>query len=98
MHPVNLCALAVNLATVWLPTSRAVRLIRLMLLAIGAYLYSDFAIWAQTSDSQTADANKSWTTTTESQHDKLNSTRTIESYAHSGNHMLDSKSVQQRWF
>jgi hypothetical protein len=67
-----------------------------MLLAIGAYLCSDFALWAQTSDPQTADANKSWTTTSESQSDNANSTRTIESHIQSGNHTLNSKSVQQR--
>jgi hypothetical protein len=81
---------------VCLRTPRAARLRRLLLLAIGAYLCSGFSLWAQTSDSQTADANKSWTATTESQSDNANSTRTIESHTQSGNHMLDSQSIQQR--
>src|SRR5260370_54750 len=51
--------------------SRAARLSKLMLLAIGAYCSSNPAVWAQTSDSQTGDANKSWSATTESQSDNV---------------------------
>jgi hypothetical protein len=78
--------------------SRAVRLSQLMLLAIGLYFFSNLAIWAQTSDSQTADANKSWSATTESQNDNVNPTRTIESHTQSGNRTLDKQTVQRRGF
>jgi len=50
---------------------------------------------AQTSDSQTGDADKSWTATTESQSDNINPTRTSESHTHSGNRTLDTQSVQR---
>jgi hypothetical protein len=76
--------------------SRAARLSQLVLLAIGAYFCSNLALWAQTSDSQTGDANKSWTATTESQSDNANPTRTIESHSQSGNRTLDKQSVQRR--
>ena len=67
-----------------------------MLVTIGACFYSSLALWAQTSDSQTGDANKSWTYTTESQGDNVNSTRTIESHTQSGNRTLDKQSVEPR--
>jgi hypothetical protein len=76
--------------------SRAARLSQFMLLAIGAYFCSNLALWAQTSDSQTDDANKSWTATSESQGDNVNPTRTIESHTQSGNRALDKQSVQVR--
>jgi hypothetical protein len=60
--------------------SRAVRLSRLMVLAVLAYFFAYPALWAQTSDSQTSDADKSWTATTESQSDNVNPTRTTESH------------------
>jgi len=67
-----------------------------MLLAIGTYFCSNLALWAQTSDSQTSDANQSWTATTESQSNNVNSTRTIESHSQSGNRTLDKQLVQRR--
>jgi hypothetical protein len=67
-----------------------------MLLAIGTYFFSHPALWAQTSDSQTGDADKSWTATTESQSDNVNPTRTTESHTRIGNRTLDSQSVQRR--
>jgi hypothetical protein len=78
------------------PPSHPAHLSRLVLLAIGVYFCSSLALWAQTSDSQTGDANKSWTATTESQRDNVNPTRTIESHTQSGNHTLDKQSVQRR--
>ena len=66
-----------------------------MLLAIGAYFCSNLALWAQTSDSQTGDANQSWTTTTESHRDNVNPTRTTESHTQSGNRTLDKQAVQR---
>jgi hypothetical protein len=76
--------------------SRAARLSQIMLIAVGAYIFSCPAFWAQTSDSQTGDADKSWTATTESQSDSVNPTRTTESHTRSGNRTLDSQSVQHR--
>jgi hypothetical protein len=67
-----------------------------MLLAISAFFCSNLALWAQTSDSQTGDANKSWTATTESQSDNASPTRTTESHTQSGNRTLDMQSVQRR--
>ncbi|MGA7926225.1 MAG: hypothetical protein WCA20_09525 [Candidatus Sulfotelmatobacter sp.] len=67
-----------------------------MLLAIGAYFCSSLGLWAQTSESQTEDANKSWTATTESQGDQTYPTRTVESHTQSGNRTLDKQSVQRR--
>jgi len=60
-----------------------------------AYFCSNLALWAQTSDSQTGDANQSWTTTTESHRDNVNPTRTIESHTQSGNRTLDKQAVQR---
>ena len=76
--------------------SRVAHLSRLMLLAVGAYFLACPALWAQTSDSQTGDADKSWTATTESQSDNVNPTRTTESHTQTGNRTLDSQSVQRR--
>jgi hypothetical protein len=76
--------------------SRTARLSLLMLLAVGAYFFSCAALRAQTSDSQTDDADKSWTTTTESHSDDVNPTRTTESHTRTGNRTLDSQSVQRR--
>jgi hypothetical protein len=67
-----------------------------MLLAIAAYFCSNLPVWARTSDSQTGDANKSWTAATESQSDNINPTRTIESHTQTGNRTLDKQTVQRR--
>ncbi|HMJ20292.1 MAG TPA: hypothetical protein VK513_00240 [Terriglobales bacterium] len=75
---------------------RAARLSRLMLLAVLAYFFAYPALWAQTADSQTGDADKSWTATTESQSDNVNPTRTTESHTRNGNRTLDSQSIQRR--
>ncbi len=76
--------------------SYAAHLSQLLVLATGAYFCSSLGLWAQTSESQTSDANKSWTATTESQGDQTYPTRTIESHAQSGNRTLDKQSVQRR--
>ena len=76
--------------------SCAARLSGLLLLAVLAYFFSYPALWAQTSVSQTDDADKSWTATTESQNDNVNPTRTTESHTQTGNRTLDSQSVQRR--
>jgi hypothetical protein len=54
------------------------------------------ALWGQASGSQSGDSNKSWSATTESQGDNVNSTRTSQSHAQSGNRTLDTQSVQRR--
>jgi hypothetical protein len=76
--------------------SRAAHLSQFMLLAVGAYFFAYPALWAQTSDSQSGDADKSWTATTESQSDNINPTRTTESHTQTGNRTVDTQSVQRR--
>jgi hypothetical protein len=76
--------------------SRAIRLSQFMLLAITAYFCSSLALWAQTSDSQTDEANKSWTATTDSHSENADPIRTTESHTQSGNRTLDKQSVQRR--
>src|ERR1035438_3787982 len=76
--------------------SRAVRSIQLMLLAIGAYFCSSCALWAQTSDSQSDETNKSWTATSESRSSNTDPIHTIESHTQSGNRTLDKQSLQRR--
>jgi hypothetical protein len=72
------------------------RLSEILRLAIAACFCVGLALWAQTSDSQTADANKSWAATTESKSDSVNPTRTTESHSQSGNRTVDKQSVQRR--
>ena len=79
-----------------LRSSRAMRLSQFMLLAIAAYFCSGLALWAQASDSQTDEANKSWTATTDSHSENADPIRTIESHTQSGNRTLDKQSVQRR--
>ena len=75
--------------------SRAACFSVIMRLAIAVYLVSGFA-FSQTSDSQTGEAHKSWTSTTDQQSDGANPTRTTESHTQSGNRTLDNQSVQRR--
>jgi hypothetical protein len=77
-------------------TSPVGRLARLMVLAIGAYLFSAAPITAQTSDSQSDATSKSWTSTADSQGGSVNPTRTVESHTQSGNRTVDSQSIQRR--
>jgi hypothetical protein len=78
---------------------RVMHLVQFMGLAIAAYLCfgvgSGAALWGQTSDSQTDEANKSWTATTESQSANVEPTRTIESHTQYGNRTVDKQSVQR---
>ncbi len=71
-----------------------------MLLAIAAYFCSSIALRAQsdsqTSDSQSSDANKSWTATSESRSSDTDPIRTIESHAQDGNRTVDMQSLQRR--
>jgi len=75
--------------------ARAVRSVRFVLLAIGAYFCSSCALWAQT-DSQRDAASKSWTATSESRSSDTDPIRTIESHTQSGNRTLDKLSLQRR--
>lgn len=79
-----------------LTTSDGPRLSQILLLAIGAYFCFGLALWGQTSDSQTADGNKSWTSTTESQSYNVNPTRATESHTQNGNRTVDKQSMQRR--
>src|SRR5438094_9883875 len=71
----------------WLPMS--------MLIA-GVYLCLTIGLWAQSPDSQAPDTNQSWTTTTESQRDDVNPTRSTESHTKNGNRTLDKQSLERR--
>jgi hypothetical protein len=75
---------------------RGARFRRIVLIAIGAGLCSCLALRAQTSASQSSDAEKSWRVTSESQGDNLNPTRTLQSHSVSGNRTVDNQSVQRR--
>ena len=66
------------------------------LLAITAYFCCSLALWAQTSDSQSDGANKSWTASTESNGQNAEPLRTIETHTQSGNRTLDKQMVQRR--
>jgi hypothetical protein len=66
------------------------------LLAITAYFCCSLALWAQTSDSQGDEANKSWTATTDSSSENAERIRTTESHTQSGNRTLDKQMVQRR--
>ena len=67
-----------------------------MLFAIAACFCCSLAVWAQTSDSQGDGANKSWTTTTETNGENAEPLRTVETHAQSGNRTLDKQMVQRR--
>lgn len=75
---------------------RTIRGNRCVLLAITAYLGCSLALSAQTSDSQSAGENKSWTATTDSNRDNAERIRTTESHTQSGNRTLDKQSVERR--
>ena len=77
-------------------TSHGRRLSLILLVAIGAYFCFGLALRAQTSDSETADGNKSWTATTDSHGDNVSPLRTTESHTQSGNRKVDKQSVQRR--
>jgi hypothetical protein len=67
-----------------------------LLRAFGASACLSLALWAQAPDPQAGDANKPWTSTTESHGDNLNPTRTSQSHTQNGNRTLDTHSVQRR--
>jgi hypothetical protein len=75
--------------------SSGFRLGHVLLLTIGAYLCFGLRLFAQTSDSRTAEEpTKSWTATTDSTNDNLKPTRTTETHLQNGNRTLDERSVQ----
>jgi hypothetical protein len=76
--------------------SNAMRLTPVILLAITLYFSSGVTLWAQTPNSDTDDANKSWTATTESRSDNADAVRTVESHTESGNRSLDKQSFERR--
>jgi hypothetical protein len=79
---------------------RATRLNPVVLLAIAACFCSTLVLWAQTSGSQTSEANPSgpatnWTATTDSNSDG-GPIRSIETHTQSGNRTVDKQLVQRR--
>ena len=75
---------------------RILRLSQRIRFAIGACMFCGVALWGQTGNSQSDDANKSWTSTTESRNQNANPMRTVESHSQSGNRTIDKQSVQRR--
>lgn len=71
---------------------------RVTLLTAGVCVGSSVVLWAQTSDPQTTKTDKSWTTTTESQSENANPTRTTESHTQSGKRTIDKQSIERRGF
>jgi hypothetical protein len=71
-------------------------LLAVVLLGVLGYFCFAFPLRAQTPNSQSDDASKSWTDTTQSQSDGANPTRTIESHTQSGNRTVDNQSLQRR--
>jgi hypothetical protein len=72
------------------------RRIPMSMLIIGPCFCLNLALWAQTADSKSSDADQSWTTSTESNRDDVNPTRTTESHTKSGNRTVDKQSLQRR--
>ena len=67
-----------------------------VLVVIGAYCFCP-RVFAQTSDSQTAEEpTKSWTSTTNLKGNNVNSERIIESHSQTGNRTLEQRSVEIR--
>ena len=75
--------------------SSAIRLVHLLLLAIGTCCCFAPRLFAQTSDSTSVE-NKSWTATTDLKTENVNPTRTIESHSQTGNRTIDTRSIQTR--
>ena len=79
--------------------SSAIRLVHLLLLAIGTCCCFSPRLFAQTSDSTSVE-NKSWTATTDLKSDNLIPqripVRIIESHSQTGNRTLDKRSVEIR--
>lgn len=71
-------------------------LLAVILLGVLGYFCFAFPLWAQTSDSPSGDASKSWTDITQSQSDGANPTRSIETHTQSGNRTVDDQSLQRR--
>src|ERR1700690_194990 len=72
--------------------SSAIRLVHLLLLAIGTCSCFALRLFAQTPDSRSV-GNNSWTATTDWKSD-ANPTRIIESHSQNGNRTQDKRSVQ----
>jgi hypothetical protein len=69
---------------------------QVVVLAVLACFFVYPALWAQSSDSQAAETDGSWTSTTESQSDNVNPTRTTESHSRNGNRTIDRQSIERR--
>ena len=63
---------------------------------VAIFLSISTAAWGQTADSQDAASDKSWTTTSNSNADNTNPTRTTESHTQNGDHTVDVQSLQTR--
>src|SRR5947208_16679046 len=77
------------------PRSAHAKYFSISMLVTGAYLCLSLGLLAQTPDSQAPDTNQSWTTTTESQRDNVNPTRSTKSHHKNGNRKLNKQSLER---
>ena len=66
-----------------------------LFLAAGSLLCCNSALWAQSPEPQSSDANQSWTKSGES-HDGIGTMRSVESHTKSGNRTFGTQSTMQR--
>ncbi len=66
-----------------------------LFLAASSILCCNYALWAQSPDPQSSDANQSWKKSGES-HDGIGTMRSVESHIKNGNRTLDTQSTLQR--
>jgi hypothetical protein len=91
------CCVGRELTYGGLRASSAIRLVHLLLIAIGTCSCFALRLLAQTADSRTADdPTKSWTATTDVKGNNLNPARIIESHSQNGNQTVDNRSVEIR--
>ncbi|MGA9641017.1 MAG: hypothetical protein WBQ72_06455 [Terriglobales bacterium] len=91
------CCVGRELTYGGLRASSAIRLVHLLLLAIGTCSCFALRLLAQTADSRTADdPNKSWTATTDMKGNNLHPARIIESHSQNDNQTIDKRSVEIR--
>ena len=91
------CCISRELTYGGIRASSAIRLVHLLLLAIGTCSCFALRLFAQTPDSRTADEpTKSWTATTDVKGNNLNPARIIESHSQNGNQTVDKRSVEIR--
>lgn len=85
----------ISVSDLRMPSGISAPLPFLFLLTASVIFCSVSALWAQNPNSQSSDADQSWTKTGES-HDGIGTMRSAESHTKSGNRALDTQSSKQR--